>query len=1088
MGRILVNLKNVVESSKTALGRRNGEWLLFLAVCLWLLCLAPAAVHGQSVSGTIRGRVQDESGGVLVGAQVTVRDTEKGIEYPAQTDSLGLYQLTLPVGRYEVSVSASSFAPAKRMGLAVSVGETIPVDFTLQVGGLEQSMEVRAALPLVDTSSGTISALVDRERLAQLPLNGRDYGQLTLLEPGVVPNQNGALNSAFGGGWANFLVNGQIDQATLFLMDGSDINDLFSGRTPSGASGLLLGLDAVQEFQVLLGNYKAEFGRNSGGVIQVVTRSGTNQLHGSAFEYLRNSALDAKNFFDLADPDPIPAFRRNQFGASLGGPIRKDQTFFFLNYEGFRERKGITSVATVPSLNARKGVLPGLLNPVIIPDAVKPFLNLYPFPNRPDNLDGKTATLVSSAIRPTREDYGLARIDHRLGEGTNLMARVSVQDSFATIPYHGTPVPGFPDDVPHRNIYSQLGATTTLGSNAVNQIHFAFNRTREEILLPPPPNGLTITPIPGRSFGVIIVSGLSNLGNQVFSPFGVAQNVFELVENFSYRRGRHSQKYGGSIQRYQENEYRGTFFNGQYRFDGGLTPFLLGTPNTFIGVLGGTAASGIASPAGWRWTAYNTFAKDDFQVSPSLTLNFGVRYEFNTTPSEVNRQQANLRSPLDSTINVGGQLFNTIARSWAPRFGFAWSPSSNQQAVLRGGYGIFYNSLVVNMYGNSRLVPPFVETKVIPSPPFPNPIATGRPQILSTTGQSIDYNLSQPYTQQWNLQWQQQLLSDWVVKVAYVGNRGLHLIRSLEANPKIPTVLADGRKCYNYPATSGGPNPNCPSGPTTARNLKFGPIRGRTSDGMSWYDALQMSVEKRLRSGWTFQGSYTWSKSLSTNNASFHDFPSQSPNTQDPDDPFLDKALSPYDTRHRAVLNFIYQIPALQGLGSGSGLLGGWTVSGIVSLSSGYPFSVVDGFNRSQNLQTDPIADRPDWNTSFQGKQILGDPARWFDPAAFVLQPAGFYGNVARNPLTGPGSASFDFSLSKEFLVREPRAMEFRADLFNLFNHPNFATPSSPTGAQVTGGVIVFPDATGKPAGNAGQIFRTVTDSRQIQFSLRYRF
>ncbi|OFW09126.1 MAG: hypothetical protein A3G20_08370 [Acidobacteria bacterium RIFCSPLOWO2_12_FULL_59_11] len=1059
-----MNLKNVVESSKTALDRRNGEWLLFLAVCLWLLYLAPAAVQGQSVSGTIRGRVQDESGGVLVGAQVTVRDAGKGIEYTAQTDSLGLYQLTLPVGRYEVNVSSSSFAPAKRMGLMVSVGETIPVDFTLQVGGLEQSMEVRAALPLVDTSSGTISALVDRERLAQLPLNGRDYGYLAMLEPGVVPNQNGALNSAFGGGWANFLVNGQIDQATLFLMDGSDINDLFSGRTPSGASGLLLGLDAVQEFQVLLNNYKAEFGRNSGGVIHVVTRSGSNQLHGSVLEYLRNSALDAKNFFDLPDPAPIPAFRRNQFGATLGGPIRKDRTFFFLNYEGLRERKGITSVATVPTETIRASAVSSII----------PFLKLYPVPNTPVNAGDRTGTLVSSAIRPTREDYGLARVDYRLGEATTLMGRFSVQDSFATIPYHGTPVPGFPDDVPHRNTYSQLGATTTLGSNAVNQFHFAFNRTKEDIVLPPPQGGLTTTPIPGRSFGVILVSGLSNLGNQLFAPFGVAQNVFEIVENLSYRTGRHSQKYGGSIQRYQENEYRGTFFNGQYRFDGGLTPFLLGTPNTFIGVLGGTAADGIASPGGWRWITYNGFAQDDFQVRPNLTLNFGVRYEFSTTPSEVNGQQANLRSPLDSTINVGGQLFNTIARSWAPRFGFAWSPLANQQAVLRGGYGIFYNSLVTNMWGNSRLVPPYVETKVIPLPSFPNPIATGRPQILSTTGQAIDYNLSQPYTQQWNLQWQQQLLSDWVVKIGYVGNHTLHLIRSVEANPANPDYQADGRKFF-------------PAG-LPRRNTKFGQIRGRVSDGMSWYDALQMSVEKRFRSGWTFQGSYSWSKALSTNSASFHDFPSQPPNTQDPDDPFLDKALSPFDTRHRAVFNFIYQMPATPGLGPGGGLLGGWTVSGIVSLSSGYPFSVVDGFNRSQNLQTDPIADRPNWNPNFQGNLILGDPARWFDPAAFLLQPAGFYGNVPRNALTGPGSANFDISFSRDFLVREPRALEFRADFFNLFNHPNFATPSTPTGAQVTGGVLVFPDASGSPAGNAGQIFRTVTDSRQIQFSLRYRF
>ncbi|MBI4460241.1 MAG: TonB-dependent receptor [Acidobacteria bacterium] len=1068
-----------------------------MGISFGLLCQSPGASYGQSVSGTVRGRVQDESGGVIAGAQVSAHSIDKGIDYPTQTDSLGLYQLTLPVGGYEVSIIASGFTPAKRRGLAVSVGETIPLDFTLQVGGLEQSLEVRAPLPLVETTSGTISGLVDRALLAQLPLNGRDYGQLALLEPGVVPNQDGALNAPFGGSWAGFLVNGQIDQATLFLMDGADINDQFSGRTPSGASGLLLGLDAVQEFQVLLNNFKAEFGRNSGAVIQVVTRSGSNQLHGSLFEYLRNSVLDAKNFFDLPDPVPIPNFQRNQFGAVLGGPIQKDRTFFFLNYEGLRERKGITSVATVPAASVRASAVP----------SVAPFLRLYPLPNRPLAAPtDRTGTLVSSAIRPTREDYGLARVDHRLTSANNLFGRVSVQDSSATIPYHGTPVPGFPDDVPHRILYSQLALASTLGSNSVNQFHLAFNRTREDILLPPPQGGLTITPIPGRSFGVIIVSGLSNLGNQVFAPFGVAQNVFEVVENFSHRSGRHSQKYGGSIQRYQQNEYRGTFFNGQYRFDNGLTALLAGTPNSWVGVLGGTAATGIASPGGWRWVSYNGFAQDDFQWTSNLTLNFGIRYELNTSPTEVNGMTINLRSPSD-TQPTPGPLFNTIARSWAPRFGFAWSPFANTQSVLRGGYGIFYNSLVANMFGNSRLVPPYVETKLVVLPSFPNPIATGRPQTLSTTGQAIDYNLSQPYVQHWNMQWEQQVSSNWAAKIAYVGEHGLHMIRSLEWNPANPVILADGRKCYNYPVSTNpltsGPNPSCPNGPIVRRNTRFGQIRGRVSDGMSWYNALQLRLAKRLRSGWSFQGSYTWSKALSTNNSSFTDFPSQPPNTQDPEDVFLDKALSPYDTRHRAVFNFMYQLPALAGIGRGHWLFGGWIVAGIASFSSGYPFSVVDGFNRSQNQQTDPISDRPNWRSGFTSSpstgatagcpgvaagRELGGTDLYFDSCAFELQPAGFYGNVPRNALIGPGFANFDLSFQKNILVREPYAVEFRADFFNILNHPNFATPSSPTGAQVSGGVIVFPDATGVRAPNAGQIFRTVTDSRQIQFSLRYRF
>ena len=1055
----------MVEASE-AMFLRETRFYRFPRFLLLVLLLgmfsSGSVLEAQSVGGTIRGRIRDASGAVLTGATVSVRDLDKGLVYPTATDSLGLYQISVPPGTYEIAVQATGFVAAKETSVSVSLGQTLPWDLTLQISGIRESIEVRAEAPLVDTASGTLSGLVDRERLAELPLNGRDFGQLALLQPGVVPNPNGA-NSPFGGKWAYFLINGQIDQATLFLMDGSDVNDVFSGRSPSGSSGLLLGLDAVQEFQVLLNNYKAEFGKNSGGVIHVATRSGSNHVHGSAFEYLRNSALDAKNFFDLPDRS-IPPFRRNQFGASLGGPIRKDRTFFFVNYEGLRERKAITSIATVPAETVRSSTI----------SAVVPFLNLYPLPNGPVNPDGRTASLTSSLSQPTREDFGLARVDHRWGERTNLLARFSIQDSLATPPFSTTPVPGFPQDLTHRNTYSLIGLTTAFGANAVNEFHFAFNRTFEAVLLAPPPQGLTISPIPGRDFGLISVSGISNLGAQTFVPRGTL-NLFEVAESYSYRRGRHSQKYGVSIQRYQANELRGTFFNGQYSFVG-LNQFLAGTPVSFIGVLGGTSAGGPASPAGWRWTAYSFYSQDDIQVRPNLTVNLGIRYEFNTSPSEVNGQIANLRSPLDSQITYGGQLFNTMARAWAPRFGFAWSPLPGRQASLRGGYGIFFNPLVVNMFANTRLVPPFVETVSIQGAPFPNPLATGLTPVRSLTGQSISYRLSQPYTHQWNLQWQQAIFRDWVAKAGYVGNRTLHLIRSVEANSAPATRLPDGTKFF--PAN------------TPRRNPNFGAIRGRSSDGNSWYNALQLTIEKRYANGWGLQTSYTWSKSLSTNDSSFTAFPSQPTNSQDPEDPFLDKGTSAFDVRHRFVTHLLWQIPRRSWPNPWNFLLSGGRMSAIASFSSGYPFTVIDGFNRSRNLQSDSttFADRPDWNPEFRGNRILGDPSRWFDPAAFLLQPAGVYGSAARNPLTGPGFANIDVSWSKTFSLRELPVLEFRADLFNLLNHPNFSTPRSPTGAQVTGGVIVFPDASGAPAGNAGQIFSTVNDSRQVQFSLRYRF
>ena len=1040
--------------------------LCLLVLAFWL-SLGNHFGVAQTLEGTVRGRIRDASGGVISGASLTFRDTEKGLAYETRTDALGLYQAELPRGTYDMEAAAPGFSAVKQNGILVSLGRTLALDLTLPVSGAQESIEVRAEPPLVDTASGTLSGLVDRERLSELPLNGRDFGLLALLQPGVVLNNNGA-NAPFGGKWANFIINGQTDQTTLFLLDGSEITDTFSGRTPSGSSGLLLGLDGVEEFQVLLNNYKAEFGKNSGGVIRVATRSGSNRFHGSAFEFLRNSALDAKNFFDLRGA--IPPFRRNQFGASFGGPIRRDQTFFFLNYEALRERKAITAVATVPTEAVRSAAVP----------AVIPFLNLYPLPNGSANPDGKTASLISSITQPAREDFGLARVDHRWSDRTSVLARVSVQDSFVTPPFPSSPVPGFPQDLPHRNTFSLLGMTSALGVSALNEFHFAFNRTFQDVQLPPPPNGLTISPIPGRDFGLLVVSGISNLGTQTFVR-RAALNLFEAADNVALRRGRHSQKYGISVQRYQANELRGTFFNGQYSFTG-LDQFLRlsATPPAptplFIGVLGGTNASGVASPAGWRWTTFSGFAQDDIEVRPSLTVNLGIRYEFSSTPTEVNGLIANLRSPLDSQITVGGQLFNTIARSWAPRVGFAWSPLSGRDASLRGGYGVFFNPLVVNMYANSRLAPTFVETVSIPRAPFPNPLATGLSPLRSTTGQSIDFTLNQPYTQHWNLQWQQRVFANWVATAAYVGNRSLHLIRSLEANSALPTRPSDGTKVF--PVTA------------TRRNLNFGAIRGRSSNGNSWYNALQLTLEKRTAAGWGLQASYTWGKSLSTGDSSFSTLPSQPTNTQDPEDPALDKSLSAFDTRHRFVAHVLWQVPRLGGAPAWNRLLGGWAVSAIASFSSGYPFTVIDGFNRSRNQQSDAtiIADRPNWNPDFRDDVILGDPTRWFDPAAFVLQPAGFYGNVPRNALLGPGFGNLDFSLSKRFELGEPHELEFRADFFNLSNHPNFATPSSSTGAQIIGGVIVFPDASGSPAGNAGQIFRTVSDSRQIQFSLRYRF
>ncbi len=1048
-----------------------------LAALLLVLTVGLSLSHAQGARGSIQGSVQDPDGAVVPGTKLVLTNIETGVRHEGETNAEGLYVFpNLFPGNYEIQTSQSGFTSVSRKGIVVTVGGTVVVNITMPVGALEETVTVTEAPPLVQSTNATISNIVVGEQVQQLPLNGRDFTRLAELQPGVVFNSTGS-RSAFGGKEANFLVNGQIDQSTLFLMDGSEINDLTFGYSPKDASGQFLGLDSIQEFRLLSSNYSAEFGRNPGGVVQAVTKGGTNGLHGSLFFFHRNEALDAKNFFDVPGR-PIPPFNRNQFGFAVGGPIKKDHTFFFVNYESLRERLSVTSVATVPNEDARNGILPDPNNPggtinVPVNLAVIPFLDLYPLPNGRDLGDG-TALFTTSGLQPADSDLFVVRIDTTLGANDSLFGRFYIDESDSEQPFGNVPVPGFPGLVRHNFAFLTLQETKAFSPTLMNVLGFSFNRTDQAVTLPPPPSGLpSISLIPGTPLGLIDVRGMSPVGNQIIFPIGGVQNLFEVRDQLTVVHGKHNIRTGVDVRRFQVNDIFDLAVNGNFIFNG-LTNFLLGTPSTFLGVQPGSNSN-----RGWRWVSFAGYIQDDIRLTPALTVNLGLRYEFNSVPSEVDGKISNLRNASDPQVTVGGPLFNSVNDLFDPRIGIAWTPFPN--TVVRAGYGIFRDQIIVNIFGNSRFSPPFMVGAFGVNPAFPDASAGGLASITLTV-QSIDFTLEQPTVHQWNVQVQRQLTSTTVVNIGYVGNRGLHRVRSKEANSAIPTILPDGTKFF-------------PPG-VTRRNPNFGPVRERTTDGQSWYNALQLELDQRFFNGFLGKVAYTFSRTIDTNSSSFTNFPNNPGNTQDPDDISADKALAPFHQKHRVVVNALYELPFGHGKtflsGASPGLdlaVGGWRVGGIYTYNSGPPFTPALGFNRSNSLQTGTaIADRPNINPNFTGDIILGDPSRWFDPNAFELQPAGFFGNAGRNTLNGPNLQSLDLTVAKDFPVRESLGVEFRMDIFNSLNRPNFDVPNNTTAFNVAGGDIIFSNPSGVPVGNAGQIFRTVTTSRQIQFSLRVNF
>jgi outer membrane receptor protein involved in Fe transport len=1048
-----------------------------LAICVLFITIA---VHfdrsmAQTNKATVSGTVTDEKGAVVANAKIIARNIDTNLSRETKTDSEGRYRIPeLSAGRYEVTAESQGFRTRIHRGIELSVGRGAVVDFQLNLGNIEDKVIIEGDAPPVETSTSALGHLVNNRQIEQLPLNGRDVLQLATLENGVISTSTTTDTQAnLGPGTTRLTINGGRADFNAYLLDGTETADAF-GYSPGGLGGGFLGVDALREFQVLTSNYSAEYGHGGGAVINAITKSGTNQIHGTAFEFLRNSALDARNPFDLLIPGEQLPFQRNQFGGSLGGPIIKDRAFLFANYEGLRRREGVPSLFNVPSPNARMGNLTS--GPVTVAPAVLPYLALYPLPNGP--ISGDTGIYTRNFKENTNEDFLTLRADYKLAGRHSLAGRYTLDDSDLTR------VGGMIQNLVMNNTnqYVALEEQAIIGTRGVNSLRGTYNRSNFRSDYPfTIPVDPSLAFVPGREMGAYNLAGVDPLRDVNNEGRSFILNQFEVNDQFSYSLGAHSLKIGGSFRRYQMNANSAFLNNGVFVFGGGLDRFLTANPLLLVVTLPGTDYY-----RGIRESLFSAYVQDDWKVKRRLTLNLGVRYEPISTPTEVNGKLASLRNLTDATPTVGDPYINNPSlKNIAPRVGFAWDLFGDGKTSVRGAAGIFYSAILPMRYrfqfSNSA---PFARLVGLPAFGGAFPDAFTRSGGMSLPGFGVvyttEFDAQQPTVYQWNLNFQWEAAPGYIVSAGYVGSRGTNLETAYTTNVRTDFQTVNGQKFF-------------PDGSSRLLNPNYVTITYLDFSADSYYHGLQLNLTKRFSGGLQFQTAYTYSKSIDTASASESVFFNGTVGgiRQDPFDSRSERALSDYDARHNFVGNILYDLPFGKGRRIGSSfkglagtLIGGWSTGGILNLRSGFPFNVSLGFDRTNNGTDNVQSLRPNVAPGVDLSQaITGNPMAYVNPDFFQLQPAGFYGNLSRNALSGPNLFNFDMTLTKRTAITERLQSEFRFEVFNLFNHSNFAPP-------VPGNRIIYTgvDAMGAPviSPSFGLLTKTATNSRQLQFGLKF--
>jgi hypothetical protein len=1077
--------------------------LVWLGLCLFL-CGAPFAA--AQVAASISGKVEDASGAPIRGAMVTVKNAETGSTRTAVTDDQGNYRVVaLPVGAQEVKAEKSGFRASVRTGINLVVGQEAVVNLRLEVGEIAQEITVAADAPLVNTTTAQVSGLVNEQQVKDLPLNGRSFDNLITLNPGTINYSALKSPQTSTSNGNTFSVAGRRTSENIVLWNGIEYTGSSQlAITPGGVSGELLGVDAIREFNVQTDTYSAEYGKRAGGQVTVVTQSGTNVLHGSVFEFLRNSALDARNFFDQAS---VPPFRRNQFGGALGGPLRKDKLFLFGNYEGFRQALAVSNVAVVPDAEARLGLLPpsgssqykpvANLNPNMLP-----YMSFWPAPNGPElyanGFPTGTAESFNNPRQNIREDFGTIRSDYAISNQDSLSGSYTIDDGNSLIPLAD---PLFGSGVVIRNQIASLQETHVFTPALLNTFRVGFSRAAfnyDSFPLASFPSNLSFVSGEGPG-GIVIGGGVTTTGVAALTSAGPnnaanvwnRRNLYTYTDDVQLTRSRHQLSFGVWFQPIQDNENTASRRLGQASFTS-LTTFLQGTVSSFQVVPDPTEL-------GWRSLFGAWYFQDTIRLTPNLTFEAGVRHEFTTGWNEVDNRAANYitdsNGVLETNPLVGHSAFtqNDATKLFGPRLGLAWDPWGNGKTAIRAGYGLYY-SLIDDLSFLLNSLPPYNSnlsfantslfnfTPLTPGTPIPPACGPGAPAPCSTFApQGVQPNAKTEAVNEWKFSIEQQLAPNTALRVAYAGSFGYHGLLSIDPNT-IPAQI-----CANPAGCVSGGTPGTTKG-FVPQGAQYIPVTSRPNpylsagffwytEGNSRYNALEVDVTHRLSHGLLFRANYTWSKNLDFNSGlTGAQANNQAQMVLDRDDLGRDWGPSALNVANQGSISAHYDLPFGKGSrGFARAVAGGWQLNTIVTLLSGFPFTPQIGSNRSGDGDT-RNPDRPNLNPSFSGPVILGRPNEWFNPNAFVLPTPGTYGDLGRGTYTGPGLAEVDLSAFKDTRIVERANLQFRAEFFNIFNRANFDTPNA----------VVFQGTS--YSGSAGLITATATTSRQIQFGLKLIF
>src|SRR5467141_5292 len=1025
---------------------------------------------GASISGTIT----DLTGGPLAGASVTVKNLETGALRNLLTDEAGRFDAaSLPVGRYVVRAEKSGFRGVEKTGISLVLGQRETVDVVLQVGDVRQTVQVESAPTVVMITTEDVSGLVGEQQVKDLPLNGRSYDQLLTLNPGIVNYTSqraggiGTSNSVVG---SMFSTSGRRPQENLYLLNGVEFTSASEiNNTPGGVSGQLLGGGGIIKNKVVKDTYGAEYGKRQGAQVNIVTASGSNEFHGNAYEFLRNSALDARNFFDHGG---IPAFRRNVFGGALGGPIRRDKTFLFGNYEGFRQTLGLSDLTLVPDAASRASAVP----------SIQPLLALWPVANGPElststGAPSGIAEAFSNPVQGIREDFGTARLDHTFTDTDSFAGGYTVDESEAHSPPNN---PFSLVDIFFREQVGSLSETHAFSPRTLNKATFGFSRGGFYF------NSGTAVNLPawihaGQPVGAVVVGGgttlngasqITNGGTNAGSNLTAVRNLFTVSDQVTFTRGRHSFDFGVWFQRIQANDNLTQDQYGQISFTN-LQTFLQGKVSTY------TYAPSF-TPLSWRSSEGAFYLEDAIKLKPSFELRIGFRGEFTNGWNEAHGRASNYAFDSNGVIvtqPVAGNSPFTVNKAKflpAPRISIAWSPFASKKTVIRAGAGLYYallDNLSYRLDQNGPYNTVFAVKNIAFSSIAPDAVYAAAKIIPS----GVQPDLRTPTVESWTLKVDQQLSPNTSLGVSYVGSHGYHEILSIDANLPNPTVCPASPCPASYPAGTLYYPQNAPLSNNALWNTTHW-----FSEGVSSYNGLAVDVNRRFGHGLQFRGAYTFSKALDDGDSMNTSVATNSPAfVANPLQPKTDYGRASFDIQHAAVLNATYDLPFGRSKASDGNpwlkrLIGNWQVSGIETLQSGLPFTPQLSYNPSNDGDTrNPV--RPSWNPNFAGPVILGGPNQYFNPNAFIQPLPGTYGNVGRNILQTPGLTETDLSLTKVFPFSERLHLQFRTEVFNLFNHTDFNAPNP----------VVYASATGGPSPTAGVITATSTTSRQIQLGLK---